>query len=208
MVFWIRFRLLAAACLMLAACDMNPDPKFAEKRAAADSANLGDRYALLDHAPDTGLYGWWPADEAPARAAAEAVSQAQRYAVLLGTLKEQEQSLPPQPSLAGCSQRFQEVVDYASGNGDRQSASAPHALVEKLLRCREAAIAIEDPDSDELASYLGGVRKFASTGTIIVGMRCLNGPDRERCLEHWSRGARLLGKDKEGFRLTLDKLRG
>jgi hypothetical protein len=202
-----RFLVMLIAFGLMAGCNSNPDPSFKKSADERQAAQRGDPYDDLSRPPR--LYTYSNAEPGARNSVA-----ASGAATLSGTIRSMtdkmsaDQGLAPNvPLEKACRPAIDGSLAFQAGS-ETGAAAAGHAaqLYSALTQCRDQAIAEEQAGHSAARANL--LRRFASNSMALVGMSLIAKGDAENGLKIWREGDALIVKDKPGFKLTVQSLRG
>lgn len=197
-----------ALALLAAGCEMKPNPNFARDLESTKAASQGDTFSPLERVPQSSVLGWWKKEEYEARAKIESDRYRGVYESMLPTLDEEIRKAPGVPVPAVCRPAFTQVVEFQKRGAVKGSEAAVDVLFAELRQCREQAIAAADSADKRARPMLEVVRRFASSGMLLVGLTRVANGDNARGPRQWREGEKYLEEDKAGFKLSLESLRG
>lgn len=187
---------LAVALLVLAACDDTPNPSFAQDMREQQALKGGDPYSLLNSLPSQKEY--LSANNAPAsritRGQQLLLRVQENYSSMLTKLDTETKSGTSDEPFASCRATFAAAKAFATGDSAKPEAigAAGKALFDQLNTCRDNAASAEKERAELL-------RRFASTGMVLVGLATIANGEETVGLDLWGQGALLAQKDKPGF---------
>ncbi|MEJ0037882.1 MAG: hypothetical protein WDO68_17710 [Gammaproteobacteria bacterium] len=195
-----------ALVVVLAACDNAPDPNFEQNLKQAKQAD--DPYADLGTVPRQANYVRTEASLKQASASQEALNLRARYESLLKKL-DADKSVAAANLLASCRPSFAEAVAFqADDKVDGQTArSAGNAVFQGLMACREHALSAEKEGNATAKASAPLLRRFASTGMVLVGVATIAHGDEAAGLALWRQGDGLAAQDKPAFKIKPDMFR-
>lgn len=196
---------LSLLSVLLAGCNNEPDPEFGQKREQQMAARAGDPYATLGDTVRPYRYLQVDKDQRQARAVGYAQSLRSSYTMLLRKLDEEAVPADLKRVAAACK------AAYAKAS--MQPPTAPSGLDEDhtpatlaaLIQCRMQVQAVSGNEHGQV--YAGLLKRFASTGVVLVGMTTVVAGDAQVGLDIWRKGDAWVQEDKPGFELSLDAFR-
>jgi hypothetical protein len=202
-----RFFIALTVLGLVGGCNSDPNPAFKQSADDRATAKSGDPYDALSRPPR--LYAYSNAD--PAARSSVAASSA---ATLSGTIQSMLGKMNADKELARnavldkeCRPAIEGSLAFQS-DSEKDASAAGHAaqLYSALTQCRDNAIAQEKAGNGSSRANL--LRRFASNGIALVGMSLISKGDAENGLKIWREGDDLIVKDKPGFQLKIQSLRG
>ncbi|MEJ1966788.1 MAG: hypothetical protein WDO56_36675 [Gammaproteobacteria bacterium] len=196
-----------ALVVALAACDNAPDPNFETSLKQAREGD--DPYSDLGSLPRQTNYVRTDAALKQASANQDALSLRARYDSMLKKLDADTTVAAAANLLASCRPSFAEAVAFqADDKVDGQTArSAGNAVFQGLTACRDHALSAEKEGNAAAKTSAPLLRRFASTGMVLVGVATIAHGDEAAGLELWRQADRLAAQDKPGFRIRPDMFR-